>query len=350
MRVSVVIKSYNHARFISEAIQSILDQSFQVFEIVAIDDGSRDGTPDVIRQFSDKRINLLAFEKNRGISIAMNNAISRAKGEFIAILNSDDFALPHRLERQVSFLDAKPKIAGVFGLPKIVDENGKPTRSFFDFTAPFSSLPNLSRQSLLRHFFFHCNFLCAPTAMIRRSVYLRVGKYDPRLTNLQDFDMWVRICADHDIHIMRDELTAFRILANDRNMSAPRRDTSLRSQFEFAQILSRFRAMNPDFLREIFESDLLASGISWEGSHNRWLAELALTTGTPAHRLFALQTLYETAETDADFLRLRDLTGEIDLFGSQAEAIVRTLRQSRLWQYTAVLRYIRRWMLRTGVR
>ena len=113
-RVSVVLKSYNHASYVGEAIQSILDQSFQDFEIIVTDDGSRDGSPDVIRRFADKRLNLVAFEKNRGISAAMNNAISRAKGEFIAILNSDDFALPQRLERQVTFLDANPQIAGVF--------------------------------------------------------------------------------------------------------------------------------------------------------------------------------------------------------------------------------------------
>jgi glycosyltransferase involved in cell wall biosynthesis len=253
----------------------------------------------------------------------MNNAISRASGEFIAILNSDDFALPGRLERQVAFLDTNHKIAGVFGLPKFVDENGRPTRGFFDFTLPLS-LPDLSRKSLLRHFFYSGNLLCAPTAMIRRSAYQKIGSYDPRLTNLQDFDMWVRLCTDHDISVMREELTAFRILANARNMSAPRRDSILRSQFEATQILRRFRSMNPEFLLEIFHSDLIARKISTEGSHNRWLAELALAKNTPVHRLFAVQTLYETAETDADFRRLRDVTGEVDLFGTLA-----TFRQSR---------------------
>ena len=72
--------------------------------------------------------------------------------------------------------------------------------------------------------------------------------------------MWVRLCTSHDIKIMREELTAFRILANARNMSAPRRDSILRSQFEAAQILRRFRSMNSDVLREIFHSDLTARG------------------------------------------------------------------------------------------
>ena len=313
-RVSVVIKSYNHAAYVGQTIQSILDQSFQDFEIVVTDDGSTDGTADVIRRFADPRIHLRVFEQNRGISTAMNATIARARGEYIAILNSDDFALPGRLERQVACLRANSAIAAVFGLPRTVDEAGEPTRSFFDFAFPLS-LPDLSRTSLLRNFFFHCNFLCAPTAMIRRSVYGQLGSYDPRLTNLQDFDMWVRLCTGHDIHIMPEELTAFRIRADHRNASAPRIDTALRSQFEFARILRRYRAMSPDFLRRIFAGDLAANEIAADGPHDRWLAELALTSATPAHRLFALETLFESAQTEADLARLRDAAGSVDLFG-----------------------------------
>jgi glycosyltransferase involved in cell wall biosynthesis len=123
-KVSVVIKSYNHAPYVRQSIQSILDQSFQDFEIVVTDDGSTDGTPDVVREFSDPRIRLDVFERNRGISNAMNATIARARGELIAILNSDDFALPNRIERQVAFLDANQETAAVFGLPRTVDEKG----------------------------------------------------------------------------------------------------------------------------------------------------------------------------------------------------------------------------------
>jgi glycosyltransferase involved in cell wall biosynthesis len=371
-QVSVVIKSYNHAAYVHEAIQSILDQSFQDFEIVVTDDGSTDGTADIVRRFADPRIHLEVFEQNRGISIAMNSTIARAGGEFIAILNSDDFALPGRLGRQVAFLDANSGIAGVFGLPRIVDDAGQPTNSFFDFKLPFS-LPDFSRTSWLRYFFFHSNCLCAPTAMIRRSVYLQVGTYDPRLTNLQDLDMWVRICTGHDIHVMREELTAFRIRNNNKNMSAPRPDSKLRGQFEFSQILKRYRAMNAGLLREIFTADLAAKGISPDGPPDRWLAELAVTASSPAHRLFALETLFEIAQDDADFRRLRDLAGSVDVFGTSAtterdrqiasleqriserdrqiasleqriserDKVVKEILFSRSWRYTAPMRWMR---------
>ncbi len=261
-QVSVVIKSYNHAAFVSEAIKSVLGQSFQDFEIVITDDASNDPTPDVIRSFADPRISLEVLKQNCGISAAMNKTIARARGEFIAILNSDDFALPGQLAAQVQFLRASPQIAAVFGMPRLLDERGRPFyKNFFDFTLPFS-LPDFSQRSWLHYFFFHGNCLCAPTAMIRRSVYTQVGDYDPRLTNLQDLDMWVRICSGNDIHVLRDELTAFRIRDDNRNMSAPtRRDAQLRAHFEFSRILRRYRRMSADLIRYVFADELVANGI-----------------------------------------------------------------------------------------
>jgi glycosyltransferase involved in cell wall biosynthesis len=313
-QVSVVVKSYNHADFVGETIRSILDQSFQDFEIVVTDDGSTDGTPDVVRSFSDPRIRLEVFPHNRGISHAMNDAIARARGEYVAILNSDDFALPGRLERQTAFLRANPNIGAVFTLPRTVDDRGVPVASFFDFALPFS-LPDFSRRSWLKYFFFHRNCLCAPTAMVRRSVYRQIGSYDARLINLQDLDMWIRVCAGHDIHVMREELTAFRIRGDDRNMSAPRPDTKLRAEFEFSRILRNYRAMGPDLIRAVFAEDFAAAGISLLGSHDHWLAELALHAGSPAHRLFALETLFETAQSDVDLRRLREVAGGLEIFG-----------------------------------
>jgi glycosyltransferase involved in cell wall biosynthesis len=313
-RISVIIKSYNHAAYVRQAIQSILDQSCQDFEIVVTDDGSNDATPDIVRQFSDPRIHLEVFRKNRGISAAMNATIGRARGEFIAILNSDDFALPGRLERQLRFLELHPEVAGLFGLPRVVDEYGQPTQSYFDFETAFS-LPDFSRKTILRHFFFTGNFLCAPTAMIRRSVYSDVGDYDRRLTNLQDFDMWVRVCTGHNIHIMREELTAYRIRANAQNMGAPRPESRLRSQFEYAKILKRYLAMDPALLHTLFADDLVANHIDADGRHELWLAELAVTIPSAAHRLFALETYFDAVKHGSEFARFRDLAGSVDVFG-----------------------------------
>jgi len=312
--VSVVIKAYNHEKYVAQSIDSILTQSFQDFELVVTDDGSTDATPEIIRSFTDPRISFERFERNRGISQAMNATVARARGEFVAILNSDDFALPGRLETQVAFLREHPDVAAVFSLPRQVGEEGEPVEglgSLFDF--PFDE-PNPSRLAWLRQFFFRGNSLCAPSAMVRRAVLNEIGPDDPRLFNLQDFDRWIRLLEKHEIFVMTEALTAFRVRANQANASAPRHGQTLRVAFEFFEIYKRYRAFAPQFLREIFAEDLLRNGIDASGPSGTWLAELAVLGETPWHHLFALDTLYEAASDDAGYRRLRELAASVNPF------------------------------------
>jgi glycosyltransferase involved in cell wall biosynthesis len=318
--VSVVIPAYNHERFVGNAIQSVLDQSYPNFEIVVTDDGSCDGTPDVIRQFADSRISLEVFQQNCGASVAANSAIRRSRGAFVCTLSSDDLFLPGKLEKQVAFLTANSAIAAVFGMPRFIDERGTPLPSGGEVNSDIFKTPILenlqSRQDWLRHFFFQCNCLCHPTAMMRRSVYDDIGLFDPRLANLPDFDMWVRLCMKYEIHVMPDELTAMRILNDSRNMSAPRRDSILRSQIEYFEVLKHYRRLSPQFIREIFARDIAPEDAIAEATGPTLLAQIALSAHHPAHQLFALDTMFEgNFVSDTDYPRLHGLTGSLDVFG-----------------------------------
>ena len=236
--LSVIIPSYNHAAFIGEGIRSILDQSFQDFEILITDDASLDNSAAVIRQFSDLRVSLEVFPQNRGFSAALNVAIKRSKGKLISVLGSDDYVLPGVFEKQIEFLHDNPQVAAVFGMPKLVDEHGAPLNAGYrEFTSPFSDrIP--SRKDWLRHFFIKGNCLCHPGVMVRRAAHDELGVYDQRLLNLADFDMWVRLCMVHEIHVLPDEIVGRRILDANRNLSASRVDSILRGTFEGLQILN----------------------------------------------------------------------------------------------------------------
>ncbi|MFC6791335.1 glycosyltransferase [Methylobacterium komagatae] len=309
--VSVLVKSYQHAPYVRQTIESVLAQSFQDFEIVVTDDGSTDGTAEILRGFTDPRIRLECLPQNGGISAAMNATVARARGRYLAILNSDDWALPGRLRRQVGFLDANPDVALVFGMPRPVDEAGLPTDPFNDFTVPLR-FPDQSRRSWLRFFFLSGNILCAPTAMIRREAYEAAGAYDPRLTNLQDFDMWIRmLMAGQIIRVMPDRLTAFRIRDNLANASAPSPEARLRDRFEHGKVLARFAALSEDLFAEVFdpEDDLQPS----EPMPVR-VAHIARKVGHPPHRIFALDTLYDLARTPEQMKTLRDWAGSLDAF------------------------------------
>jgi len=310
--VSVLVKSYQHAPYVRQTIESVLAQSFQDFEIVVTDDGSTDGTAEILRGFTDPRIRLECCPENRGISAAMNATVARARGRYVAILNSDDWALPGRLRRQVGFLDTHPDVALVFGMPRPVDEAGVPTQAFNDFTLPLR-FPDFSRRTWLRFFFFQGNTLCAPTALIRREAYEAAGAYDLRLTNLQDFDMWIRmLMAGQNIHVLPDSLTAFRIRDGLANASAPSPEARLRSPFEHAMVLRRFRDMSEALFAEIFDPEEVAHP---EEALPLRLARLACGLGRAEFRSFALHTLFEEARSPRELTELRDWGGRVDAFG-----------------------------------
>jgi len=319
--VSVVIPSYNHEPFVGESVKSILDQTYPNFEIVMTDDGSRDGTPDVVRGFRDPRIEIEVFPENRGAAVALNSAIRRSRGEFLCMLSSDDFFLPGKLEKQVAFLTANPGIAAVFGMPRFIDERGEflPGGGFMGdiFQSPFKE--NLqSRQDWLRYFFFRGNCLCHPTVMVRRSAYDDVGLFNPRLANLPDLDMWVRLCVEHDIHVMSDELIAMRVLENNRNMSAPRRDAILRHHIEYYNILKHYRRLPRCLIVEVFARDIDSKNGIAEIAGTTLLAQLSLSGQQPAHKLLAIDILFEQA-VDGDYRLLHDVTGSLDVFGIDAQ-------------------------------
>lgn len=336
-KVSVVIKSYNHAAYVSQTIHSILEQSFQDFEIIVTDDGSTDGTPDIVRQFHDDRIKLEVMPRNLGISMAMNSAISRARGEYIAILNSDDFALPDRLEKQVSFLNSRPDISIVVGLPLPVDDDGKECASYNDFYRPLS-FPDFTITTWLNSFFFRRNCICAPTAMIRRSAYLDVGEYNPKLTNLQDFEMWIRmLMSGHNIVMLNEKLTAFRIRGGLKNMSAPRQDSLLRSQFELSQILKLYSKINLALLCKVFANEINKLNITSITKPEFLVADMALSVQSSVYALVALQLRYDYAESIDNFHYLRKISGEVEIFSTPAYK-KHIIKYSYAWKIYALFR------------
>lgn len=287
-KISVVMASYQHAAFVAEAVTSALTQTGPELELVITDDGSRDGTPDVIRRMTDPRIRLEVFPENRGACVAANDAITRARGEYIAVLNSDDFFLPGKLARQAEFLDAHPEVGAVFGLPRFVDERGAPfVNPSHAFTRLYTS-ENRPRHAWLRHFFYERNCLCHPTVMLRRECYARAGLFDPLLMQLPDLDFWVRLCAAFEIHILPEPLTAFRILDREKNVSTPAPDRLARAAWEMAQVLERYAALPAAELVAIFAGETPVAG---GADPQVGLALRAIRVGKPGYAAFGLNLL-----------------------------------------------------------
>jgi len=182
--VSVVMPAYNSEKYISEAIESILNQTFKDFEFIIINDGSTDSTPNIIDKYArlDKRIIVLNNEKNLNIAESRNRGVEIAKGKYIATMDSDDRALPDRLKNQLEFLESNKDIAISIGNINIMDGKG-----VFQYTRNYPVADKDIRSKVYRF-----NPFPNPTIMCRREVYEKNGKYNNAYVPIDDFDFWLR--------------------------------------------------------------------------------------------------------------------------------------------------------------
>lgn len=308
-RVSVIVPSYNHERFVGAAIDSALAQTFQDFEIVVTDDGSSDGTFEILRGYRDPRIRLRRFERNRQVS-SRNEALSRARGELIAVLMSDDVWEPYKLERQVAFLDAHPEVGAVFSRAAIIGEDGRPFPDAGHFYISIFEQENRSRHEWLRRFFLDGNCLCHPSAVMRRAVIEEVGPYDPLLAQLSDLDLWVRICLRYEIWVLEESLVRMRLLEHEANASGDRPDTARRCAWEMVKVLRHYRSQEAVAqLESIFpELEGIPSGAA-DSAKLFALARLALERESEAVLIFGLELAYELLSDDARRGALEEVFG-----------------------------------------
>lgn len=186
-QVSVITATYNDGYFLAEAIESILNQTFNELEYIIIDDASDDGiTPGIIANYaaSDKRIIPRRNEHNQGRSASRNKALAAAKGELIAIMDGDDISTLDRLERQVEFLNNHPTVGYLGSKGKYVSRNGQKTLKVFE--------PPMSHAEITWTLMFTFPFLHSST-MGYRKLFTEAGKYDPSFTRAEDMDLWRRM-------------------------------------------------------------------------------------------------------------------------------------------------------------
>lgn len=251
--VSVIIPSYNHEKFVGECIQSVLNQTFQDFEIIITDDASTDRTVEIIEQFDDPRIKLFKHSTNQGVSITANNCILHASGQYIAWLSTDDAWYPEKLEVQVQYLDEHPEIGVVFGKVDWIDETGNLiTDNSFPYLNVFD-VQNRTRVEWLRHFFLTGNCLSLPSSLVRKKCFAEVGLFNPAYAKLLDLDLWIRICFKYDITIFDQKLIRNRWISDESNASGNTLNNRIQWQFEHRHSLDHYlKIVNPDELLLIF--------------------------------------------------------------------------------------------------
>ena len=253
-KVSVILTSYNHSKYLRESINSVLEQTFTDFELFIVDDASTDNSWEIINSYSDVRVRAFRSKVNTKYGGDLRKAISElATGEYIAIHHSDDVWEPRKIEKQVAFLNAHPETGAVFTQVSIIDENSDTYEDQSHYYYRIFEQHNRSRYEWLNHFFYYGNALCHPSILIRKICYEDCGLYRYGLAQIADFDMWVRLCLKYEIYILPEKLVRFRVLANEMNASGNRPDARIRGEFEFLQMYENYSEIKtPDEFMKVF--------------------------------------------------------------------------------------------------
>ena len=237
--VSVIMPVFNSQGFLEQAIHSILEQTHKNFELIIVDDGSKDESWDIATRLgkTDARIHLIQLGKNQGISATCNTGLKIAKGKYIARMDADDVSLPDRLSRQVKFMEAHPDIGVLGGGMRYMAESGEllgiPPQFFGDLAIRWNLLFETP--------FFH------PTVILRKSLLDEYGlQYDPSYSRgAEDYELWSRLLPVTKGENLQDTVLYYRLHPNS--------NTHRHVNLEYKNVMNiSARAIRNDFLHFIY--------------------------------------------------------------------------------------------------
>lgn len=199
MKVSIIVAVYNGEKCINNCIDSILKQTFKNYEIVIVNDGSTDRTKEIIESFDSKNIKIIHLSKNCGVSYARNYGVDTALGEYIAILDADDLALPQRIEKQVKFLDENKHIA-MCGTSFMLES---------ELCNYGNVLKPLNDEEIRKGISWNCP-IANTTLMIRKNVFIEVGGYPNNFRHGEDYRFFVNVLEKYKAANIPDSLVVKR--------------------------------------------------------------------------------------------------------------------------------------------
>ena len=196
-KVSILMATYNAANYLSDAVDSILNQSYSDFECLILDDGSTDNTLEILEQYDDPRLKIYTKDRCEGLPKALNYLLAQTESEFVARQDADDISLPERIKQQFEYLRTNQKVCVLGTRAHTIDKNGK--------TIGITPLPTNVSEDLR-----HRNSVVHGSVMFRREIIVKSGGYDEFFGRGQDYELWQRISRCHEIAILPTVLYKFR--------------------------------------------------------------------------------------------------------------------------------------------
>jgi len=231
--VTVVVGTYNQKRFVRECLDSVRAQTSQDFELIIIDDASRDGTADMIRAWlaeTGYHAHFVHNAVNQGLCANFNTSLTLAAGRFVCFLSGDDAFEPDRIERQLQFIDNQPEtVAAVFSDARIVDADGSELYSSL-LSYHLGSEPVPSGTDLFARLLLKGNFIPMPATMIRRRAIELVGLVDDSLY-YEDYQLWLKLSHRFQFHYLSGHLAKYRLLPHSMSRNPANRRAMVNSEF-----------------------------------------------------------------------------------------------------------------------
>lgn len=236
--ITVFMTAFNASRHISEAINSILNQTFQDFELLVIDDGSIDETYNIAASFTDSRIRIIKNEQNKGLLFSRNIALKEARGKYLAILDSDDIAVTNRLDIQYKEFQNRPNLALLGTSALVINDSGNETDEKIDV--------KYGNEKIRTELFFGNTFVHS-SIMMKLEVLRIVGGYQVHLA--EDYDLWIRIAMNHEVDNLNLPLVKYR--KHDNNISKIQEEKLRAELYPIKQ--KQLEKINIKISKEIFE-------------------------------------------------------------------------------------------------
>ena len=194
-KISVIIPTFNREHFVQKAIKSVLEQTYTDFELIIVDDGSTDNVSQAISKFNDPRLSYI-YKENKGVSSARNHGITISQGKYIAFLDSDDYWIPQKLEKQMRFFKNNPEYK-IQQTQELWIRHGKRVNQMKKHEKPSGEI------------YGDCLKMCVITpssALINKTIFNEIGLFDESLPACEDYDLWLRISCKYPVALIDENL------------------------------------------------------------------------------------------------------------------------------------------------
>lgn len=270
-QVTVIIPTYNCAEFVTDAVHSVLAQTYKNYEILVIDDGSTDNTRKVLSSYIERCLIKYICQENKGLACARNTGIKNASGDFIALLDADDLWLPYKLEVQMPAFQLSPKIGIVHAdRCKFMDsgEFFRPIRENFSDEFIKRHSGDLFEACFLREIFISC-----PTAVIRKECFDKVGLFDENLAKLgfEDSEMWLRILRHYEAYHVNKAVALYRVRPNSMSKN---RKKMIEAHKYLVEKISKQYNLSPELRKRALKAMRKEWGLG-EYIHERYMGKIA---------------------------------------------------------------------------